>query len=259
MLDMDLKSLEKWIYRELKIDLSAYKSNQMNRRLNSIMSRSGAATPEEYIRILDGSPVMRKKLADFITINVSEFFRNRELFSDLEDKIKKLLLSGKSRIKMWSAACSNGAEPYTMAIIMDRLTPGARHTIIGTDIDATILDTARKGEYGANEVKGVDPEYLARYFKYADDKYILNQDIRNRVEFRRHDLILEPYERGFDLILCRNVVIYFNSDIKDKMYKKFYDSLNPGGMLFVGATESIHNYREFGFEKASTFIYRKNN
>lgn len=256
-MELDLKSLEKWIFNEFRIDISAYKSNQMNRRLTNLMGRCGAESVNEYIKMLEKSPELKQKLVDFITINVSEFFRNKELFDDLEDKIASILLKNKSRLKIWSAACSNGAEPYSLAIIMDRLTPGVRHGILATDIDATILEAARKGEYEANDIKNVDRLTLQKYFKIEGNKYKLNDDIKSRVQFKKHDLVLDQYESGFDLIVCRNVVIYFTQEVKDTIYKKFYDSLNDGGLLFVGATESIYNYREFGFEKASTFIYQK--
>lgn len=252
-----MEVLAKWIYRELKIDLSAYKSNQMSRRLTSFMSRSGQNSASEYIKILDRDPELKKKLKDFITINVSEFFRNKDLFMELQGRIKENLLSRSDRIKVWSAACSNGSEPYTVAIILDRLTPGKRHTIIGTDIDDTILCAARNGVYTENDVKNVDKQLLDKYFKRDLDKYLLCEDIKSRVQFKKHDLILDRYDRGFDLILCRNVVIYFTQEVKDSIYRKFSDSLNSGGLLFVGATESIYNYKDYGFDKVSTFIYTK--
>ena len=99
--------------------------------------------------------------------------------------------------------------------------------------------------------------FLNKYFKIVDDKYYINEKIKKMVTFKKHDLILDSYENNFDLIVCRNVVIYFNNDIKQEIYEKFSRSLKKGGLLFVGATESIYNYREYGFEKASTFIYKK--
>jgi len=253
----DLKSLEKWIYKELNIDIAAYKSNQMERRLSSFVLRSGTLSISEYIKMLDKSPALRQKLADFITINVSEFFRNKELFMDFENKLKILLEKDHKRLKIWSAACSNGAEPYSIAMILNKLTPGVKHTIIGTDIDSTILGTAKKGEYSISDVKNIDKIMLEKHFCVSEGKYILNPGIKDMVQFKKHDLIHDDYDRGFDVILCRNVVIYFTSETKDGIYRKFYNSLNLGGLLFVGATESIYNYSEFGFEKASTFIYKK--
>lgn len=256
-MENDLKALEKWIYKEFRIDISAYKSNQMNRRLTNMMKRSGANSVNEYIVLLEKSPVLKQKLKDFITINVSEFFRNKDLFDDLKKAVMDNLVKDNKRLKIWSAACSNGAEPYSIAIMMDKLTPNIKHDIIATDINATILEKAQKGEYGSNDVKNVDKDDLQKYFTFQNDRYILNSDIKRSVKFKKHDLILDPYEKGFDLIVCRNVVIYFTQEVKDNIYRKFFDSLTTGGMLFVGATESIYNYRDFGYEKVSTFIYRK--
>ncbi len=254
---MDMDYFEQWVLKEFNINLSAYKSNQLHRRINSLMSRVGANSIEEYIGLLKKDPVQKQKFLDFITINVSEFFRNPEIFSELKDKLKNELLKNSSSLKIWSAACSIGAEPYSIAMYLDELSPMGKHKIIATDIDNTILDRARMGEYVASEIKNIKKEYLDKYFDEKGDKYIMSPKIKNIVTFKKHDLILESYDKDFDLIVCRNVVIYFNQDVKDQIYKKFSQSLKKGGLLFVGATESIYNYRDYGFEKASTFIYRK--
>ncbi|MCH3964342.1 MAG: protein-glutamate O-methyltransferase CheR [Clostridium sp.] len=254
---MDMDYFEKWVLREFNINLSAYKPNQLHRRINSLMSRVGVDSIENYINLLKKDKLQRQKFLDFITINVSEFFRNPEIFKELKSKLKDEILKNNNSIKIWSAACSIGAEPYSVAIYLKELSPGRRHTIIATDIDNTIIDRAKMGEYVEQEVKNVKKEYLDKYFIKNDDKYIIKDSIKNMVTFRKHDLILDTYERDFDLIICRNVVIYFNQDIKDRIYEKFSQSLRKGGLLFVGATESIYNYKEYGFEKASTFIYRK--
>lgn len=252
---MNLEMLKKWVYKEYKIDLSAYKENQLHRRLLSLMSRVGVKSVEEYIELLTKDKGQRQKLLDFITINVTEFFRNPEIFSDLEENIKEKLLPKKNKLRIWSAACSIGAEPYSLSIMMDKL--NSQSEILATDIDFTILKKAEKGEYTSQEIKNVKKEDLDKYFEINDDKYNISSKIKKNVRFKKHDLILDKYEKDFDLIVCRNVVIYFNQDVKDKIYQNFSESLKTGGLLFVGATESIYNYREYGFEKASTFIYRK--
>lgn len=254
---MDMVQFEQWVLKEFNINLSAYKSNQLHRRINSLMSRVGVRTVDEYIVLLKKDPVQRQKFLDFITINVSEFFRNPEIFEELKNKFKGELLKSSNSLKIWSAACSIGAEPYSIAMYLDDLSPNVRHKIIATDIDSTILERAKKGEYVASEIKNVKKDYINKYFTIMDDKYSISPKIKSMVTFKKHDLILESYEQDFDLIVCRNVVIYFNQDVKDVIYKKFSQSLKKGGLLFVGATESIYNYRDYGFEKASTFIYRK--
>ena len=254
---MEFNDFHKWVHRELGINLTAYKPDQLNRRINSLMGRIGVSSLDEYTKLIKNDPKQRQKFLDFITINVTEFFRNTELFDELEVIIKNELLSKSSSLKIWSAACSIGCEPYTMGIILKRLNPLGRYNIIATDIDNTILSKAKKGEYTAAEIKNVKNVDLNKCFKKVDDKYIIENSIKSLVTFKKHDLILDNYESGFDIILCRNVVIYFNNDVKNQIYKKFSDSLRKGGLLFVGATESIYNYKEYGFEKASTFIYRK--
>ncbi len=254
---MDMAYFKQWVLREFNINLAAYKPNQLHRRINSLMSRVGANSIDEYIELLKRDGEQRQKFLDFITINVSEFFRNPDIFEELKVRLKEELLPRNSPLKIWSAACSIGAEPYSVAMYLDELSHGVRHTIIATDIDNTIIERAKKGEYVLSEVKNVKKEYLDKYFTIKDDKYIISPIIKNLITFKKHDLILQNYESNFDLIICRNVVIYFNQDVKDKIYEKFSKSLKKGGLLFVGATESIYNYRDYGFEKASTFIYRK--
>lgn len=254
---MDLAYFEQWVMKEYNINLSAYKSNQLHRRILSLMSRVGVNSVDEYIALLKRDSSQKQRFLDFITINVTEFFRNPEIFEELTVKIKNELLINNKSLKIWSAACSIGAEPYSIGIILENVNPGGRHKIIATDIDSTILDRARLGEYSYSEIKNVKKDQLDRYFKVSGDKYVIDNKIKSIVTFKKHDLILDNYEREFDLIVCRNVVIYFNQDVKDEIYRKFSSSLKKGGLLFVGATESIYNYKEYGFEKASTFIYRK--
>lgn len=254
---MDFNKIEEFVLKNYGINLTAYKSKQLIRRVESFIARVGARDESEFITLLRTDPNLFKKFRDHLTINVSEFFRNKEMFGELECKIRDVLNVNTRNLKIWSAGCSNGSEPYTLAILLDRLTPGKRHTILATDIDITILETARKGIYTGNDIKNVDISLRDKYFKQIDGKHEIREDIKSRVTFRKHDLILDNYEDGFDLILCRNVVIYFTQEAKNDIYKRFYRALKPGGLLFVGATESIYNYRELGFEKTSTFIYRK--
>ncbi|MBD5639849.1 protein-glutamate O-methyltransferase CheR [Clostridium botulinum] len=255
---MDLEYFEEWVLKDFGINLKAYKQNQLQRRILSLMSRVGVNSVEEYINLLKKDKDQRIKFLDFITINVSEFFRNPEIFDELEKKIKIELLNNTSgSLKIWSAACSIGAEPYSLSIIMDEISPNKKHKIIATDLDMTILQRAKEGIYAQAEIKNIKKERLEKYFTKEGEKYKIKASIKNVVTFKKHDLILDNYEKDFDLIVCRNVVIYFNQDIKDNIYKKFSESLKKGGLLFVGATESIYNYKDYGFEKVSTFIYRK--
>ena len=255
---VELEDFQKWVFKEYNLDLSAYKSNQLHRRINSLMVRVGAKSAPDYINLLKSDPDQKKKFLDFITINVTDFFRNPEIFEQVKESMKTLFTLNKNiPLKIWSAACSIGAEPYSIGMLLDELSPGIKHKIIATDIDSTILDIAKLGRFSSTQIKNVTKDRLKKYFTLEGKTYIINDNIKNMVEFKKHDLIMDRYDSNLDLIVCRNVVIYFNQDVKDKMYNKFRESLKVGGLLFVGATESIYNYREFGYEKASTFIYRK--
>lgn len=254
---MDFEAFHNWAHRELGINLSAYKPEQLDRRITSLMNRNNIKSLDEYTRIIKTDEVQRMKFLDFITINVTEFYRNPELFDGLEEIIKKEILSKSRDIKLWSAACSIGCEPYSMAMMLKRINPGGRNTIIATDIDNTILTRAKLGEYNETEIKNIKQDELKKYFKLKENKYYIDNSIKSMVTFKKHDLILDNYENNLDLILCRNVVIYFKNEVKDVIYKKFSESLKKGGILFVGATESIYRYKEFGLEKLTTFVYKK--
>jgi len=254
---MDMADFEKWVYRELKIDLSAYKSKQLHRRIESLMKRSKADSIEAYIELLKKDPLQIQKFLDFITINVTEFFRNPTVFEDFRKNVEEYSLKGNRQLKVWSAACSIGSEPYSIAMILEDILRGKDYWILATDIDSTILERARRGEYSEPELKNVSSDNKVKYFSKSGDIYSIKPELKKKIIFRKHDLIQDEYEMNFDIIVCRNVVIYFKQETKDEIYKKFSKSLKKGGLLFVGSTESMYNYREYGFEKASTFIYRK--
>lgn len=253
---MDFIEFHNWIYKEFNINLNAYKQEQLNRRINSLMSRLGISTLTEYKNLLMSNIEEKQRFLDFITINVTEFFRNPELFKELEKNLK-IYLENTDKLKIWSAACSIGCEPYSVAMILNSINPKGKNTILATDIDNTILQRAKKGEYLESDLKNVSNSYKKEYFKEENGKYIIDSRLKSIVNFKKHDLILDNYEKDFDLIICRNVIIYFKNEVKKDIFKKFSESLKKGGLLFVGATESIYSYKEFGLEKVSTFIYKK--
>lgn len=253
---MDFTEFHNWIYRQFNINLNAYKPEQLNRRIGSLMSRIGVSSLEEYKKILSTDKEQRERFLDFITINVTEFFRNPELFFELQGVLKDYIKDN-FNLKIWSAACSIGCEPYSIAMIVKEIAPTIRASIIATDIDSNILKRAEMGEYLPVEMKNVNEFYRAKYFNKVNDRFLIDSRIKTMVTFKKHDLIVDSYESGFDLIVCRNVIIYFKNEVKQEIFKKFSNSLKKGGLLFVGATESIYNYKEYNLEKVSTFIYKR--
>lgn len=239
------------------INLNDYKPTQMQRRIGNFMTRHGANSYMDFLNVLNSNPKIYKEFIDYLTINVTEFFRTPEKFSELEAKVLPDLLAKSPKLNIWSAGCSIGAEPYSLSIILKDLTPGVKHRILATDLDVEMLAKARKGVYTSTEFKNISSPRQAKYFKQETGTYIVSDEIKSVVEFKQHNLLLDKFEAGFDLILCRNVVIYFTEEAKDALYRRFLAALKPGGVLFVGGTEAILNFRDIGFEHYLPFFYRK--
>ena len=246
-----------FVYRELNLNLNSYKDAQMQRRILSVMKKSGAKDMIEYSKLISKDEKIRKEFLDQVTINVTEFFRNKDMFEQLEKIIVNTTSKKFNKLKIWSAACSNGAEPYSIAIMLDRNNLLNKAEIIATDIDKEVLSKAREGKYKETELKGIDNNLLNKYFAKDLEHYRISENLRKKVNFKRHDLLLDKYERDCHLIVCRNVTIYFKQDVKDEVYRKFSESLVSGGILFIGATEGIYNPKEFGLMKVATCIYEK--
>ena len=255
--EQDWELFKRKLFGKSNIDLNQYKPAQMQRRITNFMTRNGADTYVGFYNLLEKNSKLYKEFIDYLTINVTEFFRTPEKFVELEKKVLLELLSKNAKLNIWSAGCSIGAEPYSLAMILNDITPQIKHRILATDLDVEMLTKAKAGTYTANELKNILPARLNKYFTKDHDKFMLNQDIKARVEFKRHNLLLDKFESGFDLILCRNVVIYFTEEAKDALYARFFAALKPGGVLFVGGTEAILNFRDIGFEHYLPFFYRK--
>lgn len=238
------------------IDLDCYKGTQMERRLQTIMKRAGAEDLAAYTRLLSGNPSRVKEFKDFLTINVSEWLRNPEKFEEIQRTILPELIARHRSLKIWSAGCSNGSEPYSVSLLLDEMDPGGRHQILATDLDEEILKVARAGTYPEKDIKNVSPARRTKYFTEQGDLFTVKPALRERIRFDKQNLLSDPFASDLDLILCRNVVIYFTEEAKDELYRKFHRSLKAGGILFVGGTESLLRARELGFVSASPFFYR---
>ncbi len=240
------------------IDLDLYKEPQMKRRIGNLVNRSAAKSFVEYFDTVAKDKDEFAAFIEYLTINVSEFYRTPDKFAKLETDVIPDLLKRSPKLNIWSAGCSIGAEPYSLSMIMKELTPGKQHRILATDLDIEILAKAKKGVYMENEIKSLSPERRKKYFDVLpDNKFAVKEDIKRCIEFKRHNLLKDPFEKGFDLILCRNVVIYFTEEAKDQLYTRFFEALKPGGILFVGATEAILNFRKMGYTSYQPFFYQR--
>lgn len=255
--EQDWEIFKQKLFAKSGIDLNQYKPAQMQRRISNFMNRHGAQTYVSFFQIVEGNTTLYKSFIDFLTINVTEFFRTPEKFVELEEKVIPMLLKASPRLSVWSAGCSIGAEPYSIAMILQEVASQAKHRILASDLDVEMLGKAKKGIYTPGDLKNIPAARLKKYFSQVDTNYVLNEGIKSCVEFKQHNLLLDKFETGFDLILCRNVVIYFTEEAKDALYRRFFSSLKPGGVFFVGGTEAILNFRDIGFEHYMPFFYRK--
>ena len=240
------------------IDLNAYKERQMKRRIDALITKNKLNSYEEYLVLLKRDKVALKTFVNYLTINVSEFFRNPEQWKVFENLILPRLLENRGRrLRIWSAACSTGDEPYTIAMILQKYLPKMQYEIIATDIDDQVLDKAANGLYHAKSISGVPDEYMQFFEKISNDIYQISDKIINMVKFKQHNLLKDPYITGCDLIVCRNVLIYFTDEAKDDIFMKFNNVLNKNGILFIGNTEQILTPKAFGFTAIKSFFYTK--
>ncbi len=255
--NLDFEAFKRKVRSAYGIDLNAYKRQQMERRLRANMTRCGAANFQQYYSAMQKDGALLDEFLDRITINVSELFRNPEQFETLRTKVLPDLLARHRDLSIWSAGCSYGAEPYTLSVLLDELAPDGRHRILATDIDDRMLMRARAGAFQDSEMQNVSKARLVRYFERTADGYAAKDVLKQKIAFRKHNLLEDRFDSGFDLILCRNVVIYFTDETKAALYERFCKSLQPGGWLFIGGTERIADHAKLGFENHMPFFYSK--
>lgn len=239
------------------IDLSQYKENQMRRRLTTLRMKNGFPNFDAYFAAITKEPRLRNEFLDRMTINVSEFWRNPNRWHVLKDRFLPRMIVENARLNIWSAACSTGEEPYTIAMILDSLGVLDRTTLLATDIDDGVLAKAKEGSYLERSLRDVPNEYKAKYFKESEGAWGVEDRLKRAVKFQKQNLLLDRFGDKFDLIVCRNVMIYFTEDAKHMLYNKFAQALKPGGLLFVGSTEQIFSPGQYGLETADTFFYRR--
>lgn len=237
------------------LDLTLYKQDQLRRRILSMRDSKKVANLADFFKIVSADKASIQWFMDRLAINVSELFRNPEKWEEMEKLVLPRLLTQSSRLKIWSAGCSYGAEAHTLAAILHANFPG-HHTIVGTDIDIEALDQANRGEFMESDLKAVPQRYKS-YFKKVGDKYQASPDLKKYLTFKKGNLLADKFDHDFDLICCRNVVIYFSDAAKEELNKKFSGALKTGGVLFVGGTERIFNSKPIGLEASIPFFYQK--
>ena len=248
------------VFQLTKIDLNAYKERQMKRRIDTLIGKNNITLYKEYVDLLKRNKDKYEEFVNYLTINVSEFYRNPEQWKILESAVFPDLFEkfGK-KLKIWSAACSTGDEPYSLVMVLSKFIPLNMIEIIATDIDKQVLAQAKAGLYTDKSLKGLPKEYIDKYFEKINDRtYAVSDEIKSRVKFQQHNLLKDEYPKDCDLIVCRNVMIYFTEEAKVDIYQNFNKALKPGGILFVGSTEQMIQPKTLGFQAIHSFFYQKN-
>ena len=207
------------------IELNYYKEKQMKRRIDSLIKRNNCSSYDDYFRLINTSKQHYEEFIDYITINVSEFFRNRAQWLVMEKKIIPLLLSKNPEPKIWSAACSTGEEPYSMVMLLTKFLNESSINILATDIDKNAIEKAIIGEYPYKSIENIPQEYKHFFIKINDNTYKIDKKIKQCVTFKIHDLLNDKFPDNCDLILCRNVMIYFTEEAKNLLYTKLNKAL----------------------------------
>lgn len=253
--DAQFEALYAAVQKTTGLDLREYKQDQLRRRLLTWAEARGDKDLAVLGRKLAADPKEMRDLLDRVSINVSELYRNPERWRDLETRVLPSLAKRAHTLKCWSAGCSFGAEAHTLASVLE--SGGYRYSIAGTDIDEDALATARAGRFDAAAMRGVPKPVRDRYFAPAGEEWQAGPELRRSLRFRAGNLLQDRFEKDLDLILCRNVVIYFTDSAKDRLYRRFYEALKPGGVLFVGGTERIFDARGIGYDAPLPFFYQK--
>lgn len=255
---MEYEGFKKEIFGMTGINLSFYKEKQMKRRIDSLISKNNFSCYEEYVKALKVNKVLFNEFINYLTINVSEFYRNPEQWEVLGKEIFPMLLNRTKSLKIWSSACSTGDEPYTLVMVLNKFLPLSSIKILATDIDRAALDKARTGIYHYKSLEKLPDEMRNKFFVKIGEQYKVKDEVKNCVQFSQHNLLKDEYPNECDLIVCRNVLIYFTEEAKNFIYEKFNKSLKSHGILFVGSTEQIIMANKYNFHPLRTFFYLKN-
>ena len=238
------------------VDLSAYKRQQMERRIRSYVERKNQPTLTAFLRAIQTSPSDLDDFLDRITINVSELYRNPEQYEILRSKVLPTMTGG-TGVKVWSAGCSYGAEAYTLATMLASDASFGRFQVVGSDVDKRVVERAQRGWFCDADMRCVPRHIRDRFFEAKDGGFRGADALRSHLRFTVQNLLSDRYLTEWHLVLCRNVVIYFTDTARDQVHAGIARALRPGGFLMVGATERVNDPRAVGLEPVHPFIYRK--
>jgi chemotaxis protein methyltransferase CheR len=243
----ELRKLTEIIKEKYTYDFSNYAMSSFKRRIQRILELYKLASVDALIKKLSDEPRFVKEFVSEVTVNVTEMFRDPSFWRELRDHILPNIMLNHSNISIWHAGCSSGEEVFSMAIVLKEMGILDKTKIVATDIDLDILQKARSGVYSMKNMELNQKNYLRfqgttnleKYYKEENGKAIMDKSLVENVSFREHNLVASAAFSKFDLILCRNVMIYFNQTLQNNVLKMFHESLFKYGYLIVGSKESL--------------------
>lgn len=244
--DADYELFRKLIYDESGITFSDTNRSILDGRIKELLREKNLQTPSEYYALVTKNPEEMKLMLDSVTTNLTRFFRNQPHFDALIHYVIPHVIEYKKNhgvdrtIKIWSAGCSTGEEPYTIAMIMKEITPpGWNFQITASDISLKSLMSAQQGFYADNKVDGIPSNYLQKYFTKMEGGYQVKRELSEKIKFDYHNLKNDSGARNLDVIFCRNVLIYFDEAAQLAVINRFWNSMSPHSYLFIGHSESL--------------------
>ncbi|MDR0495113.1 MAG: protein-glutamate O-methyltransferase CheR [Treponema sp.] len=262
--DADFEQYRSFIYAKSGITFTSANRSILESRLKERLRERNVNSVKTYFSTISTNEDELKGFLDAITTNLTRFFRNQAQFDAFEKYVVTELLNikkgGSNIIKIWSAGCSTGEEPYSIAMLLsDILPPAWKFEILASDISLKCLMTAKEGFYADNRLDGIPPKYLAKYFDKVDGGYHIHSDVQSKIKFDYHNLKNDSGQHGFDVVFCRNVIIYFDEAAQTSVINRFWDAMASKSFLFIGHSESLFGMdTKFEFLKTEwATLYRK--
>jgi chemotaxis protein methyltransferase CheR len=244
--EKEFTELKTIIKRKIGFNCEDYKQPHLKRRLAVRLRATQSASYKDYLQVLSKNADEEQQLKETLTVNVTELFRNPETYESVRNNVLPELIRYKGNdrvIKIWSAGCSNGEEPYSIAILLNEYLGSSAKIynlwILGTDIDDDSLGKAENAIFQSRQLEKLGKERIGRFFIKKENNYQVIDELRRLVKVKRHDLISGPKLWGFDIIFCRNVTIYFEQKMQETLYMDLYNALNEGGYFVMGKTETL--------------------
>lgn len=264
--DKELSQIFSFIEKVTNFDASQYRFSTLMRRLNLRLSATHSSNYREYLLVLKKDPRECRRFIQTLTINVTDFFRDKDVFLFIKKNYFPQLTKSadkrkKRTISIWSMGCSRGQEPYSLAMLWHEFLGSKindyKIKIQATDVDGEALIKAKSGLYTPKETTNLPKSYLRKYFSKKDGMFKIKPGLQKMIKFKQLDIIKEPPPGKFDMVFCRNVFIFFESQLQKKLRKKLYMSLKKDGILILGRAEMLHDEKHFLCLSGRLHIYKK--